>query len=201
MASIYVAGMTLSETRYPMIIHINSYPGVGKLTIGTALAELIDGKLLDNHSIYNVAFALTEFKSPAFYDTVRAVQELAYNRVLDLPAETPVILTNWYSQNSAWGEKNWDEVIALARRRGSTLNIVILTCAPDENERRIQNKGRAAKRKPRNPEMVNDNRAGRPLIERGGDRTLRLDVTNLSADAAAQEIAEWLHVAGGPAVV
>lgn len=184
-----------------MIVHINGYPGVGKLTIGAALAELIGGKLVDNHGIYNVAFALTEFKSPAFYDTVRAVQNIAYKRVLDLPAETPVILTNWYSQNSVWGNENWNAVIALARRRGSALNNVLLTCSPDENERRIKNKGRAAKRKPRNPEMVNDNRAGRALLDRGGDRTLRLDVTNLLANAAAQEIAEWLNLARGPAVV
>ena len=69
-----------------MIVHINSYPGVGKLTIGRALADLIGGKLLDNHSVFNVAFALTEFKSPAFYDTVRAVREIAYRRILDTDA-------------------------------------------------------------------------------------------------------------------
>ena len=32
-----------------MLVHINSYPGVGKLTIGRILAEQIAGKLLDNH--------------------------------------------------------------------------------------------------------------------------------------------------------
>jgi len=57
-----------------VIVHINSYPGVGKLTIGRALADLIGGKLLDNHSVFNVAFALTEFRSPAFYDAVREVR-------------------------------------------------------------------------------------------------------------------------------
>ncbi len=45
-----------------MIIHINSYPGVGKLAIGKILQKRLQGRLLDNHSIYNVALALTEFK-------------------------------------------------------------------------------------------------------------------------------------------
>ncbi|MBI2737684.1 MAG: hypothetical protein HYX38_14225 [Rhodospirillales bacterium] len=45
--------------------------------------------------------------------------------------------------------------------------------------------------------MVNDNRNGRPLLDRGGDRLLRLDVTNLSADEAAQAIADWLSNASG----
>ena len=175
-----------------MLIHINSYPGVGKLTIGRALAEKIGGKLLDNHSIYNVAFAVTVFRSPAFYDTVRTVRDLAYQRVLELPATLPVILTNWYSQGSTWGEENWEETISLARRRPSPLFVVILTCSPEENMRRIQNSGRDAMRKPRSVEMTASNQSGRPLIDRGGDRLLRLDVTEMSADSAATSIAEWL---------
>ena len=144
-----------------MIIHINSYPGVGKLTIGRALAELIGGKLLDNHSVFNVAFALTEFRSPAFYDTVRAVREIAYQRILELPPSVPLVLTNWFSQGSAWGEENWDRAITLAKERGCPLNVVLLACSPDENERRIVAAGRTAKRKPQDVEMVGDNRRGR----------------------------------------
>jgi hypothetical protein len=120
-----------------VIVHINSYPGVGKLTIGRALAELIGGKVLDNHSVFNVAFVLTEFKSPAFYDTVRAVRDIAYRRILDLPADVPVVLTNWYSQGSAWGEENWDRAIVLAKERRCALNVVTLACRPEENARRI----------------------------------------------------------------
>ena len=175
-----------------MIIHINSYPGVGKLTIATALAELIGARLLDNHTIYNVAFALTEFRSNEFYDTVRAVRDIAYRRVLDLPVAVPVILTNWYSRDSGWGNENWDEIIALARKRGSRLNVVVLTCSPEENARRIQSSDRAAKRKPRDPDMIAANRNGRELLDRGGDRLLRLDVSNLSAEAAARDIARWI---------
>ena len=175
-----------------MIVHINSYPGVGKLTIGRALADLIGGKLLDNHSVFNVAFALTEFKSPAFYNTVRAVREIAYRRILDLPSDIPVVLTNWYSQGSAWGEENWDRAIALARERGCALNIVTLHCQPEENARRIQSPGRGARRKPQDVSFVKDNREGRPLLDRDGDRLLELDVTELSASEAAQKIAVWL---------
>jgi hypothetical protein len=175
-----------------LIIHINSYPGVGKLTIGRHLAELLNGKLLDNHSIYNVAFAVTEFRTPTFYQTVRAVRDIAYARVLELPATIPVVLTNWYSQDSAWGAENWDEVIALARRRRCPLLVVILTCSPEENARRIESNERATKRKPQDSELVSANRVGRPLLDHGGDALLRLDVTSLSAQTAAQRIAEWI---------
>jgi cytidylate kinase len=60
-----------------MILHINGWPGVGKLTIGKIIAKKLKGRLLDNHAIYNVAFRLTEFRSAAFYDTVRAVRDIA----------------------------------------------------------------------------------------------------------------------------
>jgi hypothetical protein len=173
-----------------MIIHINGRPGVGKLTIGTILAEFIGGRLLDNHSIYNVAFALTEFRSKRFYDTVRVVRDLAFQRVLELPPATPVILTNWYSADSDWGNENWDAVITLARKRPSGLSIVILSCSTEENARRIQSAERAAKRKPRDSGTPMRN-ADRPLLDRGGDRLLHLDVTDLAAEAAARRIADW----------
>ena len=48
-----------------MMIHLNGYPGVGKLTVGRLLAQRLGGRLLDNHAMYDVAFALAEFRSPA----------------------------------------------------------------------------------------------------------------------------------------
>jgi hypothetical protein len=182
-----------------LIVHINSYPGVGKLTIGRLLAERLNGKLLDNHSIYNVAFAVTGFRTPAFYQTVRAVRDIAYARILELPVTTPVVLTNWYSQDSAWGAENWDEVIALARKRGCSLLVVILACSPEENARRIGSHERAAKRKPQNSELVDANRRGRPLLDYGGDALLQLDVTSLPAETAAERIAEWIRRISAPA--
>src|SRR5262245_13667762 len=154
-----------TESGLRMLVHINGYPGVGKLTIGRALATKLGAKLLDNHSVYNVAFALTEFRSPQFHETVRAVRDIAFRRVLELPATQPVILTTWDSQGSAWGEENWDAVIALARRRASPLAVVLLACSPYENARRIQSSGRDSMRKPRGTELVEHNRNGRPLID------------------------------------
>ena len=46
-----------------MVIHINGHPGVGKMAITKILNERLKGRLLDNHSIYNLALALAEFKS------------------------------------------------------------------------------------------------------------------------------------------
>lgn len=175
-----------------MLIHLNGYPGTGKLTIAQALAPMLGARLLDNHSVYNIAFALTEPKTPVFYDTVRALRRIAYDRVLALPAGVPVILTNAHAADSAWGAECWDALRDLARTRAVPLLLVTLLCTPEEQDRRIQNPGRAALRKPRDPHMFPGNRQGRALMERGGDALLRLEVSSLSAQEAASTIRDWV---------
>jgi len=54
------------------LIHINGAPGVGKLTIARIMAPRLNARLLDNCAIYNVAWALTDVRSPIFYSAVRA---------------------------------------------------------------------------------------------------------------------------------
>ena len=176
-----------------MLIHINSYPGVGKLTIGRLLAARLGAKLLDNHSIYNVAFALTEFKTAEFYDTVRAVRTIAYDRAKTLPETTPLILTNAHAGDSGWGNESWDAAIALAKACGRPYRVVVLECSREENARRIQGADRAALRKPQDPSLFRQQAIDRPLLDREADDLLHLDVTRLSADAAAEAIYGWLN--------
>ncbi|WP_170346221.1 hypothetical protein [Ruegeria atlantica] len=177
----------------PSLIHINSYPGVGKLTIGRKVGSELGAKLLDNHSIYNVAFALTEFKSDAFYDAVREVRSTAYRLVMSLSPDVPVILTNAHTQDSNWGNECWDKAIELARKTGRQHVLILLDCARDENAKRIQSVDRDAMRKPRDPMMFRQGELDRELIDRGADRLLRLEVTNMSENDAAASIVAWLR--------
>lgn len=180
-----------------MLIHLNGQPGVGKLTVGRILAERLSGRLLDNHSVYNVAFALTEFRSPAFYDTVRAVRRIAYDRALDLPADTPLVLTNAHFDDSDWGNEAWDAAIDLARQRGSEHVVVVLTCDAEEHAKRIQGPDRASKRKPQDFTGFRPDFQRRRPIDRGADRLLHLDTTNVSAGVVASTIEHWLGQAKG----
>ena len=176
-----------------MIIHINSYPGVGKLTIAKCLGGMLGARILDNHSVYNVAFALTEYKSDAFYDTVRAVRAIAYERVSQLPTTVPLILTNAHAQDSAWGTECWDAALELAKRCGRKHLVVVLDCSREENARRIQGLDREQMRKPRDPAMFRQDPEDRALIDRDADVLLRLDVSELTAQEAANCIAAWVR--------
>ena len=49
-----------------MIVNLSGWPGVGKLTTARELSKLINGKLLDNHTLLNIGRALASDGSPEF---------------------------------------------------------------------------------------------------------------------------------------
>jgi len=176
-----------------MIIVLNGYPGVGKLSIGQELIAKISGRLLDIHSVYNVAFALTEIKSPDFIETVEKIESIAHDLICKLPAEIPVVLTTVLAGSSDWGDAEWQRILRLGDER-PPLVVVHLHCDLDENIRRIEAAGRDAKRKPRDAEMARRNHAqGKTLAGRDAANLLQLDVTDFSPRDAAGKIADWLQ--------
>jgi hypothetical protein len=176
-----------------MIIFLNGWPGVGKLTVARHIVAATGGRLLDAHTIYNVAFYLTEFRTPAFYETVRKVRDIAFDRVAELPPLIPVVMTNAFASDSDWVEENWKAVRALADRRRSKLFFVELDCSPSENKRRIQFADRGLLGKPRDPSLIADKRQSRSLLRPADvDHLLCLDNTSLSPEACANEIVAWV---------
>jgi predicted kinase len=174
------------------LIHINGAPGVGKLTIARVMAARLNARVLDNHTIYNVAWALTEFRTPAFYDAVRAVRTAAYDHVLKLPDSETVILTDANFGDSDWGHESWSAVEQLAIQRRWPFFTIVLLCDVPEHRRRIMGEDRAARGKLRDASYM-DKAARRHVIERDGPFSLRLDVTNRSAEDAAAILADWIE--------
>ncbi|MEM8700269.1 MAG: AAA family ATPase [Pseudomonadota bacterium] len=175
-----------------MIIVLNGYPGVGKLTTGRVLADILGGKLLDIHTVYNVAFALTEFKTPEFREAVERVEEIAHGLVLKLPAGIPVVLTTVIAGDGEWGNAEWKRLEDLGAER-PPFCVIHLSCDLEENIRRIGDPGRDGMRKPRDPDMARRNQEqAKPLAGLAARHLLKLDTTGLSAQASAQRIADWI---------
>jgi len=175
-----------------MLVHLNGWAGVGKLSIAQILAQKLNGRVLDNHTIFNVAFRLTEFRSPEFYDTVRSVRDVAFARVLQLEATIPVILTNALGATSEWGEENWAEVRRVAKMRHSMLLAVTLRCSKDENLRRALTPARAYLGKLTDPDQLEKMFERLLLVPEGADAALDLDTTNMTPCTAAADILGWL---------
>jgi len=155
-----------------------------------AFSRRRSARLIDNHTIYNPAFATTEFRSPSFYETVRAVRTIAFERAAALPPLTPIILTVAPGRDPDWG-REWQHAIrALADRCGDPLLGVHLHCDKEENIRRLASPSRALLRKLTDPTELDDG-FERPVLLDHRDRVLRLDVTSLDPEEAAQPILSW----------
>jgi len=141
-----------------MLIALNGRPGVGKLTVGRILAAEMGARLLDAHTLYNMAFALTEKGSEAFQRCVWSLRALATEHVRALPADVPVITTDAVFADSDWGNAIWDDTRKLAQARGGPFLVVVLDCAQDENERRLGSPERMGKRKPTDGTLLSPNR-------------------------------------------
>ena len=178
-----------------MIVHLNGWPGAGKLTVGRSLARRLGGLLLDNHAILNLPAALTAPGSPEFHGTARAVRTVAFDRILALPPSTPVVLTNVVARggtSSGFIEENWHAVLQLVARRGCKLFAVTLTCSPQANAERIVRLDRQARGKIDSPEILRELVATRVLFDDGATERMHLDNTTLGPDACADMIATWV---------
>lgn len=175
-----------------MLIVLNGRPGSGKLTVGRLLAERIGARLIDAHTLYNLAFAMTEKGSQAFQKCVWDLRSIARENVLALPSDTPLVMTDALFDDSAWGNAIWDDTVRLAHDREGLFVVVVIECDREENERRLRSPERLGKRKPMDGAILSPNRYDRSLINRDADALLELDTTDLSAEEAAERIEAWL---------
>ena len=174
-----------------MLILLNGRPGAGKLTIGRGLSERMGARLLDAHSLYNLAFALTDKGTLTFARTVRELRAIARARILELPEGVPVVLTDVKYEDSAWGNEFWDDTLGIARDRGGPFLVVVVDCEANENDRRLRSPERMGKRKPMDDTLLRSDRYERVLLRRDADGVLKLDVTDLAPDDAAKRIERW----------
>jgi len=179
-----------------MIISINGWPGVGKLTIALELADRLNARLVDNHSLFNVALALTEYGSPAYYDAARSVRDIAFSHVLALEPGVPVIFTNVIATGgpSGFAKDHWQAIRDLAAKRGVPLVSIMLTCDPAEQARRIVSIDRRSHQKLRDASVVETLRRTRRLFDDGADFRYAMNNTQKTPAGCADEIADWLRV-------
>lgn len=165
-------------------------PGVGKLTVGRHLAERTGFRLFHNHLAFDLALSLFKFGSTEFSDLREEVwlSSLVRAASSDLSGViftfTPEITVR-------------DSFVPALQERisgaGGVVHFVELTCAPDELHQRIAQPDRAKYAKLRNSAKYE-----RFAAQGGFDRPIMptpdylVDTTHMSADEAAERIAEVL---------
>lgn len=139
-----------------MIIHINGFPGVGKLTVAEMLAERLNARLIDNHSLINAARVPWEHGTAEYIDLLRRIAEQVYVDLAKLPKNEIQIFTNALANEYKPDPSRFQAIMDLATSRDVAFVPVLLECDEDENCRRAQSEGRAAKQKLRDIDILKD---------------------------------------------
>ena len=176
-----------------MIVHLNGWPGVGKRTVGAALAARLGGRFVHNHLLHDVAIVCAGRGSADYWSVYERVRAAAYDGLANRPQVEVFVMTNALCRNTAVEVAAWGHVVDLAIRRAVPLVPVVLNVLPEENARRVQSAERVG-RKLSDPEVLFGYFARDTIQVPDLPETLELDATALSPDEAAARIAAHLDV-------
>lgn len=176
------------------LIHINGYPGTGKLTVAQQLVVKLNSdagipaKLIHNHLLINPADATLHRTQPGYQVLRKKLRAAVLSSLEQEPAtyQTAYIFTDFQSSDAV-GTGVCTEYTTSAAIRGCRLVSVVLHCGEEENLRRLVSIERASSGKLTDVDIVRRFRDSGPPIHRfaGESASLELDVTTLTPEETA----------------
>lgn len=115
-----------------MIIHLNGWPGSGKLTVARETARKLEARLLDNHTLHDVAGRLCDRDTPEYWELCYQVRAAAYGRTRVLPPHEVVVMTNALTHESDRDREGWAAVTLLTDDSVRSLTIDNTNRSPDQ---------------------------------------------------------------------
>ena len=170
-----------------LVVHINGWPGSGKLTIGRLLAKRLNGRLLDNHTLINPAECLFARDDLHNWPLRKALRSLVFDYAAQIAVAIPLVLTDALADNPA-DRAGFDACLELANKRKAKLIAVVLDCEEEENLRRLTAPGRAELLKLTSAEFLGKLRARYRLLRPTAVTCIDMDVSKLPAAQAADAL-------------
>lgn len=171
------------------VVHINGHPGTGKLTIARALQNMMPGaRLLDNHALLDPALALYDRGTPEMQALREVIRTVVFQAAKQVDPEVPIILTDALDDSDYAAALFYTHVVGLTDTTKRPLFRFILDIDEDENIHRIQSPERHNRRKLTDPHILKDGRANHRILGTNEPGFVHIDVTHLSADAAASAL-------------
>ncbi|OWV71877.1 nucleoside kinase [Rhizobium sp. R634] len=175
------------------IVHINGWPGTGKLTVGRLLAQKLGARLIDNHMLLNPAEALFARSNPLYASLREQIRRAVFDHAVRAdPAESFVFTDALSDDEHDSAMFSW--YLDLAAARGADLVAVLLDCAPEENARRLVFPGRSEALKLTDTAKLQQLRANYKLLRGLAEHTVEIDTTDLSPERTAARILAHLGV-------
>ena len=174
------------------VAYLLGHPGVGKRTVGRALAERTGAVLVDNQTVNLPILTLFRWdgRSPlpeGTFDRAAPIREAVLSALAEIaPRELSYVLTNVIADDPA-DVAVYERVRSVAAARRAAFVPVLLTCEREEQLRRVALPDRAERLKVRDPGAVVR------LMERMPpyvpDGVLTLDTTYATPEESAAAIA------------
>ena len=184
------------------LVLLNGFAGVGKFTIasklGTCLACAgVEVRVVHNHLLMDLADAVRPRASPTYQTFRRQLRELVFESIITdeyLSPGTIFIFTGNFSQ-SVVGRTAAEEYDTAASRCGASFIPVTLHCNIEELKRRVATKSRSdtSLRKLVDPVRAVEIARQKVLYTFEQVQALSLDVTQMSAEQAAECVAEHVQ--------
>ena len=187
----------MADSYQTCVVFLLGYPGVGKRTVGTHLAELLDGVLVDNQLINLPLLTLFKWdgKFPIpmeIWERVAPIRNAVLGTIEDLaPKSNSYVFTNVLKDDED-GASQYVNLRSLAQRRGSLFLSVLLSCDVDEQVRRIDTPDRIARLKGSDPEGYRRHRQQTELFQPASEEVIHVDTTEIDARQNAETIYETL---------
>ncbi len=179
------------------VVFLLGYPGVGKRTVGSHLAELLDGVLVDNQLIHIPLLTLFKwdgkFLLPAeIWERAEPIREAVLGTIEDLaPRSNSYVFTNVLEDDEE-GASQYDLIRSLAQRRGSLFLSAMLDCDVQEQVGRIDTPDRIARLKGSDPEGYRRYRHHTKLFRPPAGEVVHIDTTKIGPHQNAERIYEGL---------
>jgi len=170
-----------------MIIHLNGWPGVGKMTIGQELANDLGARFIHNHTLHDVAFACAGYGDKDRWLLYDKVRQAAYQVLENRPTSETFVMTNALCKESEKEIEAWEHVVHLAVARNVVLIPVVLNASQEEISKRIASPNRL-KTKLKEPAGLSSMMEEYTLQIPNVRETILLNVNALSAKQAAEDI-------------
>jgi thymidylate kinase len=180
-----------------MIIHLNSWPGVGKFTVAKILAQKLNARLIDNHAVIDIVTACCDRGVPDYFIMIQEVCDLVFKRMSNELDKT-YIFTNALSAQYKEDIARLENIRSYASRLNKPFLQILLECDEVENSARIISESRQNKGKLMDSDKLSELRENYSIYHPEAKHRLTVDTTNLSPEQVSEVILNYISNLGGP---
>ena len=178
------------------------FPGVGKRTIGEALARKTNARFTHHHELYDPIFKLfcNDYEdqwnlTSQMWEKLNEAQAVYFGALADVCSrDDSFIYTEMMLDKDPYHQIDYKKILDVVKKRNAHFFPIRLICDEDELLERVQSNDRKeySEFKTRDPDLSRKRSRELDVFYSHHENEMTIDNTNLSADAVADKIVEFI---------